>query len=231
MLTQTLSYLPLGLAIILAIADWIAVYQNRRRAETVLKPAVMLAILTWLGVNAGFSGSLIWFAMGILLLLAGDILMLPAVNLSMAGRFAYGAAHSLYIIGFNPSRPPLNFATLAMAILVGMVIAMCYRIIASKRDWAANKRLLYGILTYLVILGVMTFSALATLGRSEWQVWSSLLVSAGAILVMLSDILHLLKRFATQSVASIQYDRVIVMATYHVGQILIILGVGMHYHS
>jgi uncharacterized membrane protein YhhN len=219
------AYLWLGAVLFLAIGDWVSVAKNWRTAEYILKPAVMVVILAWLGWQGGFSGWMIWFALGILFSLVGDIaLMLPREQFIL-GLAAFLVAQLAYIIGFNASLPPLNLASLALALMVALPAITIYLRVASGLRASDQPGLILPILAYTVVLSLMTLSALLTLLRNEWQPGPALLVSAGALLFFLSDTILALNKF----VAPIKYGRVANMATYHLGQILIVVGVSLYF--
>jgi uncharacterized membrane protein YhhN len=71
----------------------------------------------------------------------------------------------------------------------------------------------------------MTWSALLTLLREDWQPAPALIASAGALSFMISDTLLGWNRFVTPS----RNGRTVSMLTYHLGQILIAAGVALHY--
>lgn len=218
-------YLLLGAALILAVLDWWAIYARWRRAEYLLKSAVMTAILAAIGTAGGFSGWMQWFAMGIFFSLVGDVVLLLPGNSLIWGGAAFFIAQLCYIIGFNPTPPPVNFASLALAILVALTAAQIYRQILIRFRQSNQAGLAAGILVYFVAISLMTLSALITLARPEWEPLPALIVSSGALLLLLSDSVLLLNIF-TPPVKSRQ---VWIMATYHLGQILLILGAGIHY--
>jgi len=66
----------------------------------------------------------------------------------------------------------------------------------------------------------MLFSALSTLIRDDWRILAAVSASSGALLFFISDTVLALNKF----VAPIPNGRVIVMITYHLGQILIAMG-------
>ena len=220
------GYGLLGAALLLAIADWIALAKGWRKANYILKPAVMLAILAWLGQVGGYSGWLTWFALGILFSLAGDIFLILPGKLFLAGLVAFLLAHLSYTIGFNPSLPPFfNLTSLTLAVMIGLPAFEVYRQISAGFRASSQNKLALALLGYVIALSLMTWSALLTLVRDDWQTAPALLVSAGAILFLLSDTLLALGKF----VSPIKNGQLKTMITYHLGQILIVLGAALHY--
>ncbi len=220
------TYSLILVALALAIADWIALAKGWRRAIFILKPAVMLAILAWLALIGGFSGWLAWFSLGILFSLLGDILLLLRVELFLAGLVAFLLAHLSYTIGFNPaSLPQFNLTSLVLAGFVALPAVEVFNQITTGARASGQSKLVLPMLAYIFVISLMAWSALLTLTRSDWQTAPALLVSAGAILFLLSDALLGLQKF----VAPLKHGNVKCMAAYHLGQILIVLGAAIHY--
>ncbi len=222
-----ISFALLGVAILLAFADWIAVYKNWKKAEYILKPAVMLCILAWMGLEGGFTGWIAWFALGILFSLIGDILLLLPYNLFGAGLAAFSLGHVAYIIGFNPTLPPINPTSLVLAFMVTLVSSQIYRRLLASIRSTGSTQWIRPVFAYVVVIALMALSALLTLVRTDWQPTPAILVSAGAILYMISDTLLAWNKF----IAPVNISRVTSMATYHLGQIMIALGAMLHYKS
>jgi uncharacterized membrane protein YhhN len=215
----------LGLTLILAMLNWWAVYRQVRWLEYVAKPGVMIALLAWLGVAAGFQGSLLWFGLGLIFSLGGDIaLMLPKEQFIL-GLISFFLAHVAYLIGFNDTLPPLYVPGVILAIIVLISGINLYRRIAAGLEAGGNAKLKPAVLAYAVVISLMLLSALLTLTRPEWQPLPALMVSAGALLFYISDSVLAYNKF----VQPVQYARLIIMVTYHLGQILIITGAAVHF--
>jgi len=222
-----MSYLLIGVALIVAITDWVAVATRRKTLEYFAKPGVMLVLLVWLWQASGFSGSLIWFGLGLVFSMAGDIfLMLPRERF-IAGLVAFLLAHVAYIIGFNQTPTAFNLAGFVLAVLVALVFLRVYRRIAVGLDSSGQPALKTPVLVYSLVISVMLLSALLTLAADTWQAGAAILISAGALLFFLSDTLLAWNKFVTP----IRWGRLAVIITYHLGQILITVGAAWHYLS
>lgn len=222
-----MSYLLIGVALIVAIVDWVAVATQRKTLEYFAKPGVMLVLLIWLGQASGFSGSLVWFGLGLLFSMAGDIfLMLPRERF-IGGLVAFLLAHVAYIVGFNLTPTAYNLAGFVLAVLVALVFLRVYRRIAAGLDASGQIALKTPVLIYSLVISVMLLSALLTLAADTWQAGAAILVSAGALLFFLSDTLLAWNKFVTP----IKQGRLAVIITYHLGQILITVGATWHYLS
>ena len=221
-MSYALFLLPLSIAAI----DWFAVARKQRALEYFLKPGVMLALLLCLGLlgsrNSFLDGEVhrIWFGLGLALSLVGDIfLMLPRERF-IAGLAAFLLAHIAYVIGLNPTLPPLNIASLLIFALMALVAVQFYRRIVAGLSERGLKRLKPPVTAYMIVISLMVVSALLTLLRTGWSPLSALLFSAGALLFLLSDILLAWDHF----VGRLSFGRTPRMIAYHLGQILLTLG-------
>lgn len=220
-----MSYTLVWVSLIVAAADWAAVATQRKWLEFIAKPGVMLLLLAWLYQVSGFSGPLLWFALGLAFSLAGDIfLMLPREQF-IAGLISFLLAHICYIVGFLETPVPLNFPGAVIAIIIALVFLRIYRRIAAGLDASGNSRLKLPVLIYSLVISVMLFLALRTLTGSYWDTQSALLVSAGALLFFLSDTLLAWNKF----VYPLRQGRFISIIPYHLGQIMLTVGAVLHY--
>jgi uncharacterized membrane protein YhhN len=219
-----MSFAIFLLPVCVAALDWLAVARNNRRLEYFLKPGVMAALLVCLGLlgnkNANYDHVEIWIGVGLALSLVGDVfLMLPRERF-IAGLVAFLLAHVAYVIGLNPTLPPLNVASLLVFALVALVAVQYYRRIAAGLSGRGLNRLKPPVMAYMIVIGLMVTSALLTLLRVGWPPLSAMLFSAGALLFLLSDILLAWDHF----VGRLSFGRTPRMIAYHVGQILLTLG-------
>jgi uncharacterized membrane protein YhhN len=220
-----MSYVFLFLALVIAVLDWIAVARKWQRVEYFAKPATMLALLAWLGVNGGFQGSMMWFALGLLFSLGGDVfLMLPRERF-IPGLVSFLIGHICYLIGFNSTSMVFNAASLILLVVVLFTGYQVYRRVAIGLQAGGNSKLKLPVLVYSIVISMMLFSALSTLIRSDWRLFAAVFASSGALLFFISDSTLALNKF----VAPIPNGRVIVMITYHIGQILIALGAALRF--
>ncbi len=220
-----MSYTLVWIALIVAILDWFAVAAQSKRLEYFAKPGVMVALLLWMWQIGAFSGPLLWFALGLAFSMAGDIfLMLPRERF-IAGLVSFLIAHLAYIAGFNLTPPPLNLPVAILAVIVGLTWLRLYRAIASGLERSGQASLKIPVMVYSLVIGVMLLSALATLAGETWEPGAALLVSAGAMLFFISDSALAWNKF----VKPLRNGRLIVIVTYHIGQILIALGAASHY--
>ncbi len=214
-------------ALLAAIVNEIAEYRGNRTVVYFAKPAVMLFLLAWLYLYAGLDGPLLYFALGILFSLGGDVfLMLP----NMDRWFVFGLAsflvgHIFYTVGLNYTIPPLNVFGIFLAISIALFVAQIYRRLAAGLHASGKDRLRFPVLIYSIVISLMWLSALQTIFDISWKTNASLLVSLGATLFVASDIVLAWFKF----VGPIKYGRMINLSCYHLGQILLIVGVGLQF--
>ena len=207
--------------------NWIAVAKSWKPLEYFTKPAVMLALLTWLWTNDGFVGSLIWFSLGLIFSLAGDVfLMLPREQF-IAGLVSFLLAHVAYIIGFSLTPPPINLPGLILALVILLTAFQIFRRIAAGLDSTNNSELKLPVLVYTIVISLMLLSALFTFLRPEWSFLPSIIVSFGALLFLLSDTFLAWNKFVTP----LRFGNLLVIINYHIGQMLIILGTLLHFKT
>jgi uncharacterized membrane protein YhhN len=218
-------YFFLWIAIFVAIVDWIAVARNWRRIEYIAKPAFMVILLVWLGGYIGFKDHIIWFALGLIFSLAGDVFLMLPKERFIAGLISFLLCHLAYLIGFNSTFPPFNLPVLFLAILVAVTAIQIYRRIAAGLKSGGNEQLRIPVLIYSIVIGLMLLSATITLVRPDWQPTPALIVSGGALLFFLSDTLLAWNKFVTP----LPNGRVLVMVTYQLGQLLITLGAALRF--
>lgn len=205
-----------------AAVEWLAVSKGWRKVEYLAKPGVMVLLLGWLALAGGLSGALTWFGTGILLSMAGDIfLLLPNERRwFLFGLGAFLLAHLAYTLGLNMPPAPLTPLVLGLALFVGIsVLPLIRRILLGLRE-KGLRRLVEPVRYYATAITLMLFSALATLFRSDWMSTPAYLVSLGAALFAISDAVLAWNKF----VSPVRRGRLIVMVTYHLGQILLAMG-------
>ena len=220
-----MSQYLLWLFIVFALGNWLSVSKSLKRLEYLTKPAAILTLLAWLWSIRSFEGRLAWFAAGLVFSLAGDIFLLLPKERFIAAWLAFLSAHICYVIGFNPTIPPINLASLLLTVAVGLVALRLIRVIFAGLQSSGDSSLQIPVSIYSFVISVMLLSALITLVRADWLEGPALMVSAGALLFFLSDAVLALNRFT----APIRRSRLIIMSTYHIGQALIIAGSYLHY--
>lgn len=214
------------LAFIFAALELLALWKGWRGLEFVAKPAVMVCLFIWLYTTAGLQGALLWFGIGILFSLGGDIALMFIDRFFILGLLAFLLGHVAYLIGFNTPPPQVvTFWSLAFAIVIGLgSVRVLRRILASLRAKGQN-RLIVPVIIYGVVITLMLLAAMQTLFRLDWDATAALLVSFGAALFYFSDITLAWHRF----VSPLNNGRMLNIGMYHLAQIAIVIGVAMQF--
>jgi uncharacterized membrane protein YhhN len=216
------------LAFIFAGLESLALYKSWRRLEFIAKPAVMVCLFIWLYLSAGLHGAPLWFGIGVLFSLAGDIALI-FINRSrffMLGLSNFLLGHVAYLIGFNTPLPQTNTVwSLGLAVMIGLGSVRVLRRIVGGLRAKGQKRLVVPIIIYGTVITLMLLAAMLTLFRLDWEANAALLVSFGAALFYFSDIILAWNRF----VSPIKNGRMLNIGMYHLAQIAIVVGVGMQF--
>jgi uncharacterized membrane protein YhhN len=215
-----MTYYPLIIVFVFAILNWIAVEKKWRTVHYITKPVTMLAILFWVWQSVGLGGSMIWFTLGVVFCLAGDIFLMLPWDMFIFGLLAFLLGHICYVIGLNNMAPYINFYGIILIVILGLFIWWIYKKISAGLTMKGKTSLKVPVLVYSLVISLMVYSALMTWTRPDWPTAAALFASLGAMLFYVSDTMLALDRF----VNPLSHARLKVMTTYHLGQIGIILG-------
>lgn len=209
-------------AFVFAALEALALWKNWDRLEYIAKPAVMVALFAWLFTSVGLNGALLWFGLGIFFSLAGDILLMISLDrLFVAGLITFLLAHVSYVIGFNIPVPVISAWEFILALIIALGGSRIIGRIVSALVSKGQTRLRMPIIIYGVVISVMLLSAMMKLSDLSWNSSAAALVSVGAFLFYISDIILAWSKF----VAPIQHGRIYNIGAYHLGQIALIAGV------
>jgi len=212
----------LVLALIAALTEAIAVQKNIRKLEFFAKPAVMVCLLIWLYASTGLQGSMLLFGLGILFSLVGDVaLMSRSDRIFMLGLTAFLFTHVFYLIGFKEEL--LSFTAWSSILILFIYVnslRLLRRIVETMR-LKGQGALSVPVIVYGLVISLMLYVAMSTLYDSVWKTSAAVLVSVGAFLFYISDLILAWNKF----VAPLKNGRVFNIVTYHLGQIGLIAGV------
>ncbi len=209
-------------AILFAALESLALWKYWLKLEYIAKPAVMISLFLWLFTSTGLNGALLWFGLGLILSLAGDVLLMLSLDrFFLFGLVAFLLAHLAYVIGFNIPLPEFSLWGIVFAVMVSLGGARVIRRIVDALPSRGQARMRIPIIVYSTVISIMLLSAMMKLMDLTWNANAALLVSGGAFLFYISDIILAWNKF----VAPIQYGRIYNIAAYHFGQIMLIAGV------
>lgn len=197
----------------LAVLDWYAVWRGVRGIEQFAKPLTMVALIAAaLSMGAADTASGRWLLAGLVLGLVGDVALLSdSEPRFLAGLSAFLLGHLAYVAAFLPVGPQSLVAALPGAVLVIVLVVLVGRPVLKAAAAQGGPGLGAAVAAYVLVIGAMVVTAWGT-GRP--------LVAAGATVFMVSDAVLAHARF----VRDWRPARLLVMVTYHLGQVLIVLG-------
>lgn len=213
------DWLPIFL--VAALLDWVAAGERWFRVRRITKPLALLILIAGFSLQGGWQKAGIFFGLGLVFSLGGDIFLLLRARYFIAGLLSFLLAHLAYISGFLQGSIGLSFwiiLPVGGVILLGVLVYP--RIINSVRRKLENRRLVMPMILYMITISAMLFCAQLTWFQASWQGWAALAASIGALFFTISDSVLALGRFSKP----LRYSNFLVMFTYHIGQLGIILG-------
>jgi uncharacterized membrane protein YhhN len=210
----------LGLALIAAFADWVAVAAADRgrpalpaRTRWLTKPMpLVLLIAAAVALEPADPAVRAWFVLALALSLAGDVALLFPRGF-VAGLAAFLLAHVAYTVGFvvGGLAPP--------ALVVGAVSMIAFDLVVGPRLVRAlraggRSELAGPVVAYIAAISAMVAAAAGSLEP---------VAVAGAALFAASDTLLAEGRF----VRPVRHGDLAVMVLYHLGQGLLVLSLAL----
>lgn len=205
----------LCLTLLIALADWVAVAADRRPAEYALKPATMVALgAVVLALDLPDGQLRWWYLAAIVASLAGDVfLMLPETAMDpepafVAGLGSFLVAHLLYVIGMIILGVSGGALAVGAAVALVVIATVGRRVVIGAK--ATDRRLFAPVMAYVAVIAVMIATSFGT---------GIVVGIVGALLFGLSDSVIGWTRF----LRDFPHSRVLVMVTYHLGQVGLVL--------
>ena len=193
-----------------AIGDWSSRVRDDKRLEYVCKPGTLTALIivaVALDPASGASDRRTWFVAALVFSLVGDVLLMLPRDAFVAGLAAFLVAHVCYVVGFWTD-PPAAIAMVVASTVVVLAVAPIARTVL--RALASEPALRPPVAIYMVVIATMVASAIAS---------GNVVAASGAVLFAASDSLIAWDRF----VRPVAGAAVVIMVTYHLGQILLVL--------
>jgi uncharacterized membrane protein YhhN len=204
-----------------AAADWIAVWYQKTRTSYFTKPAAIAALMIWFVITGHLQSNQVFFGIGLLLSLVGDVFLLLTRRWFRAGLLAFLCAHLAYIYAFNQTLPEMSLTFYILALTIFSLWLMIFAYLrAAMRQSSRHARMLPSVSVYSAVIALMLFSALMTLFRPDWSQCAGILSASGGMLFFISDTMLALDRF----VRPFKRARFWVRTSYHLGQFLLAAG-------
>ena len=212
----------LVLALTAALLEAVAVQRNLQKFQFFAKPAVVIFLWIWLYMSTGLQGSTFWFGMGLLFSIIGDMVLISSSDrMFIVGLVAFLLTHVFYLIGLKEEL--LNFtawSTILILFIYVNAVRLLRRIVAVMRDKGQGV-LSVPVIVYGLVISLMLYAAMATMYDPAWKTSAAILVSAGAILFWISDLILAWNKF----VSPLKNGPLFIIVSYYLGQIGLISGV------
>jgi len=209
------------LAFIFAALEVMAVSRNSQRLEYIVKPAVLICLFLWLYSSADLKGNALWFGLGLVFSLVGDVLLIASERLFLFGLIAFLLAHISYIIGFLEEVMTITVWYLILPVIITISIGRLLRRIIAAMQMKGQNTLVLPVSTYATVISLMLYTAISTLFNPLWKTSSAFFVSLGAFLFCISDAILAWNKF----VSPVNNGRVLNITLYYLGQMGLIAGV------
>ena len=204
-----LFWVLIAATLVVAAADWVAVATDRRPVEYVLKPLTMVvligaALVLQDPMSPAARG---WLVAGLLCSLAGDVFLMLEDHF-VEGLASFLVGHIAYVVALWNLGVDLPRFLIGVAIVLVLMVVIGRPVIAGARR--RDARLGIPVTAYISVISLMVASAI---GTGSW------VAVVGAGLFYVSDGVIGLSRF----VKDFPQSRLLVMTTYHLGQIGLVL--------
>jgi uncharacterized membrane protein YhhN len=206
------------LAAVAAVGDWVAVGKRYFRLEFLLKP-LTLALLVVAATTADLGPGQAFVVGALILGLLGDIGLMLSRGPDADPPFVLGLAafligHLFYLVAFSRHGLHWLFA-IAGLLVVGGVAALTLAPVLRGVGERAGQELAVVVGGYSAVLGAMAVLAVAT---------GSVTTAIGGLLFLVSDVALARDRFVQPLVRG----PLLVIVTYHLAQLLIVIGLIKH---
>ncbi len=209
------------LALVVAVVDWIASWQNWKQVRYVSKPGAMLLLIAWFSQVGHWQGPLIWFGLALVFSLGGDVFLMLPERFFLFGLVSFLTAHIFYVVGLNISPVPVRWQSLLVLVVVGLMAALVFgNIRRGLLRQEGGRAMVVPVAIYSLVISLMLISALLNFWRPNWPVQAAAFAAGGAALFYISDSLLATNRFVAPFPAADFW----VMLTYHLGQFGLAIG-------
>lgn len=200
----------IALTVVVAVADWWVAATGRTTAERVLKPLTMLLLIgATLALPDPSSTAARWLILAALCCsLIGDVCLLFEARLFLYGLVAFLFAHIAYAFAMVQLGVETELLGVGLVVVLIASAVVGRRVVAGVRE--NDPKMTVPVMAYLTIISLMVVAAIGT--GNPWAI-------VGALLFYASDGCIGWNRF----VSTFPGRNLIVMSTYHLGQIGLVL--------
>ncbi len=204
------ALLLLALTLVVAAADWHAVFHEIKPLEYLCKPLTMVVLVgATLALDADDPGVRTWFVVALVLCLIGDVFLMLPQDLFVFGLGSFLLGHVAYIIGMQVDGVAGTRFLIGLVLVLAALAVIGSRILRGVRD-GSEPELTGPVVAYMSVISAMVASAIGA---------GHVAAVVGASLFYASDALIAWNRF----VADTRHARLSIIITYHLAQIGLVL--------
>lgn len=205
-----LTWALFGATLAIAVVDWYAVGTDNRPLEYAAKPATMVALFAaTVAIDPHDEAVQTAFLVAIVFGLAGDVFLMLPKDLFVFGLASFLVGHLAYVWGMAiDGVEPAPAAVGGVLVLVALV-TLGRRIVGAVRA-SATPELAAPVVLYMLVISAMVVAAFGI---------ERPIAVVGALLFYASDALIGWTRF----VGDVRHGRLLIITTYHLGQVGIVL--------
>jgi uncharacterized membrane protein YhhN len=202
------------LTVLVAVIDWFAVARRAHRVELVAKPATLVLLIV-ATCFADLGDAKPWIVAALVFGVVGDIALLFAADGAadtafMTGLGSFLLGHIAYLAGFaSHGLHALHLLAGALVVAGAIVLALPRVLRGARAEGGQQLAAVVGI--YAAVLGAMTVLGFGT---------AAILTALGVTLFLASDLVLAWNRF----VQPLLRGPVLVIVSYHLAQLLIVIG-------
>jgi uncharacterized membrane protein YhhN len=201
----------LGVALVLATLDWVAVARRIPPLEYVCKPAAALAFLaTALALDPASSASRAWCCVALAFCVIGDVFLMLPRDAFLPGLGAFAVAQTCFAVSFALQDPTTLRLVIAVVLVVPGAVILARRFVGAVAR-GADQSMVPAVVLYIAVISAMVVSALGG---------GTVVGVGGAVLFLTSDSLIAEHRF----VAPRGWQPVAIIVTYHLALAGLVLG-------
>lgn len=201
----SLSWALAGVAAVLGVTDWWAVWSGRRTVRFVTKPLSLAFLIgVALSLEPFDDGVRAWMVAGLVLSLAGDVFLLGSERWFVAGLASFLCGHIAYVVAMQSQFDSVTWLVVGLVVVAACIGVVGQRIVGhvARSD---HRSMVGPVVAYLVVISAMVVAAFGT--AAPWAV-------GGAFLFYASDATLAWNRFVEPR----RFGPVAVMVTYHLAQ-------------
>ena len=209
-----------------AVTDWIATWFSKPRLMYAAKPATLFFLILATYENTRWQSEMLFYGIGLIFCLLGDIFLMLRPRFFLPGLAAFLIGQVWYMVALHQTPLPSNALAYAGGFLLTLTTIIPVIFIYKKiRAQNGPMYLAFAVILYGLIEGLFLVSASLTLFKVEWLPLHARLITLGAALFVVSDIILGIDRFDKP----IAHGRTVVHVTYHLGQMIIAIIAIQHF--